>query len=52
MTAGAGLIALGLVVAAMGLVDRRWGRPRWPGRVLTGLAIALGGIAVLLSAQA
>lgn len=52
MTAGAALIALGLVVATMGLLDRRWGRRRWLGRFLTGLAIALGGFAILLSAQA
>ncbi|MEW6568805.1 MAG: hypothetical protein AB1449_11705 [Chloroflexota bacterium] len=52
MTAGFGLIALGLLVAGMGLLDRRWGRRRWLGRFLTGIAIALGGLSLVLSAQA
>ncbi len=52
MTAGSGLIVLGLVVAGMGLLDRRWGRRQWLGRLLMGIAIALGGLSLALSAQA
>ena len=49
MTAlGIGLLVLGLIVVGMGLLDRRWGNTGWRLRVLTGLAVASGGLYFLL----
>lgn len=45
---GIGLLLLGLIVVGMGLLDRRWGNTGWRLRVLTGLAVATGGVYFLL----
>jgi hypothetical protein len=45
---GIGLLVLGLIVVGMGLLDRRWGNAGWRLRVLTGLAVAGGGMYFLL----
>lgn len=49
MTAfGIGLLVLGLVVVGMGFLDRRWGNTGWRLRMLTGLAVAAGGLYFML----
>jgi hypothetical protein len=45
---GIGLLVLGLIVVGMGLLDWRWGNRGWRLRVLTGLAVAAGGLYFLL----
>ena len=36
------VLAMGVIVTIMGLLDWRWGKPDWRQRVLTGLVIVAG----------